>query len=76
VAQALLQRLIVNMIKKSEARLMKSPDPVAVLTILNALLRNVTTSLPQIREATRGLLQEDSTTAAAPGANGLAKTNA
>jgi hypothetical protein len=37
---------------------MKSPNYVAVLAILNAMLRHVTVSLPQLEEATRGLLHE------------------
>jgi hypothetical protein len=34
---------------------MKSPNYVAVLTILNAMLRRVPESLPQIEQATREL---------------------
>jgi hypothetical protein len=48
-------------------------DLVTVLATLNALLRQVSTSLPRIREATGGLLQKENPNRASARANGLAK---
>ncbi|HXK29929.1 MAG TPA: hypothetical protein VJ646_16920 [Candidatus Binatia bacterium] len=48
-------------------------DLVAALATLNELLRRVSTSLPKIREATRGQLQKKNTIGTGVGANGLAK---
>ena len=75
MAWALLYCLIVELIKQTEVMLMKL-DLVAVLATLNALLRQVSTSLPKIREATGGLLQKDSPNGAGVGANGLDKASA
>ena len=44
--------------KNSKEEMMKSPNYVAVLAILNAMLRRVSSSLPELEEATRGLLHE------------------
>ena len=72
MAWALLYCLIVELIKQTEVMLMKL-DLVAVLATLNALLRQVSTSLPKIREATGGLLQKESPNRDSVKANGLAK---
>ena len=48
-------------------------DLVAVLATLNALLRQVSGSLPKIREATGGLLQKENPNRDSAKANGLAK---
>jgi hypothetical protein len=72
VAWALLLCLIVELIKQTEGMLVKI-DLVTVLATLNALLRQVSTSLPKIREATGGLLQKENLNRASAKANGLAK---
>jgi hypothetical protein len=48
-------------------------DLVAVLATLNTLLRQVSTSLPKIREATGSLLQKENPNRDSAKANGLAK---
>ncbi len=48
-------------------------DLVTVLATLNVLLRQVSTSMPKIREATGGLLQNENPNRASAKANGLAK---
>ncbi len=55
---------------------MTSPNYVAVLAILNAMLRRVSTSLPQINQATRGLLQTEIQPVVGMSDNGLSKANA
>jgi len=55
---------------------MTSPNYVAVLAILNAMLRRVSTSLPQIKDATRGLLQDEIQPVAGMSATGLSKASA
>jgi Glycine zipper len=41
---------------------MKSQSHLAVLAILNAMLARVSSSLPQIEQATRGICQGDAST--------------
>jgi hypothetical protein len=72
VAWALLSCLIVELIKQTEAMLVKI-DLVTVLATLNALLRQVSTSLPKIRKATGGLLQKENPNRDSAKVNGLAK---
>ena len=72
MAWALLLCLIVELIKQTEGMLVKI-DLVTVLATLNVLLRQVSTSLPKIREATGGLLQKENPIRDSAKANGLAK---
>jgi len=51
-------------------------DLVAVLATLNELLRQVSGSLPRIRQATAGPLQKESVNGTGVKANGLAKAGA
>jgi len=51
-------------------------DLVAVLATLNALLRQVSGSLPKIHQAAGGLLQKESPNGTRVGANGLTKAGA
>jgi hypothetical protein len=74
VAWALLYSLVVESIMQREAMLMKL-DLVAVLATLNALLRQVSGSLPQIHQAASGLLQKESLNGTAVRVNGLGKAN-
>lgn len=55
---------------------MELPKLVAVLALINAILHRVSTSLPQIHEATRGLLHEKNSHPGGVRANGLAKADA
>ena len=48
---------------------------VAVLATLNALLRQVSSSLPKIHQAVGGLLQKDSLNGTGVRVNGLDKAN-
>ena len=61
-----------ELIKQSEGMPMKL-DLVAVLATLNELLRQVSGSLPRIRQATAGPLQKESVNGTGVKANGLAK---
>lgn len=54
---------------------MKSPDYVATLAILNEMLRRISSSLPQIEQATRGLLHDKIPLDAAVSANGSGEAN-
>jgi hypothetical protein len=54
---------------------MKAPNYVAVLAILNAMLNRVATSLPQIEEATRGLLRDQVDPSLAVSFNGSNEPN-
>jgi hypothetical protein len=62
--------------KELEARFMTKPNYVAVLAILNAMLRRVSTSLPEINRATRGLLRDEIPPVVGMSANGLGKASA
>ena len=55
---------------------MTSPNYVAVLAILNAMLRRVSTSLPEIKHATRGLLRDEIQPVAGMSATGFSKASA
>ena len=59
---------------QTEAMLMKF-NLVAVLATLNALLRQVSGSLPKIHQAVGGLLQKDSLNGTGVRVNGLDKAN-
>ena len=58
--------------ENSKEEIMKSPNYVAVLAILNAMLRRFSDSLPQLEHATRNLLHEFPPIPGA-GANGSGK---
>lgn len=54
---------------------MKSPNYVAVLAILNAMLSRVSGSLAQIEQATRGILADEIPADAGVAINGSGKAN-
>lgn len=54
---------------------MKSPNYVAVLAILNAMLSRVSASLAQIEQATRGLSGDEIPADAGVGINGSGKAH-
>jgi len=62
--------------KELEAKPMTSPNYVAVLAILNAMLRRVSTSLPEIKHATRGLLRDEIEPVGGMSATGFSKASA